>query len=191
MKNLSFNSKFRKSIENMLDGKETVMSEDNSNIPSGEPLITYPESPTPNSNTNIVTFPCQNDAISSRKSSITTEESCCTSPSASATSELKFEQRRMSSASKTKLITEQCKAEESLRNEIGYKRLQSCDQFAYQEQIANSAVQTNLQANNMISEKTVDARHVSWNSLWYVLRRVLFRNTAFYLSLNITLLLCC
>ncbi|XP_065226932.1 NAD(+) hydrolase sarm1 isoform X2 [Planococcus citri] len=176
MKNLSFNSKFTKSIENILDGRaeNVVISEDNNAaaasgtgasgaaVPSGEPLITYPESPTPNATTNIVTFPNQSDAVatvvSSRKSSIAAEElppSCCVSPSASVTSEMKFEQRRLSSASKTKLITEQfkSKSEESSRNEMELKRLHSCDQFAYQEQ--NSAV-----TNNLISEKTIDARHI-------------------------------
>ncbi len=131
IKNLHFsNSSFRKSLENILDANNVVAVE--GPINTGEPLITYPESPTPSgSNSNITNFP--SDFTGSRKNSnaSTVEDlHCCN-----------FE-RRLSSASKTKLITEQFKDGECFSNEISFK---------------SSA----LQSNNAIKEKSLDSRHVS------------------------------
>lgn len=148
MKNLNFsNSKFRRSFENVVDSKESTGVENSNSTSSvnGEPLITYPESPTP-SNASIISFPSV--VSGSRKNSLAAEELHCSSPSTTVNSELKFEQKRSSSAaSKTKMITEQFKAEESM---------QACDQFAFQKHMASSA----LQAGNTVA-KTLDSRHVS------------------------------
>lgn len=148
MKNLNFtNSTFRKSFENIVDSKESVGLENSNSMTSinGEPLITYPESPTP-SQASIISFP--SEVSSSRKNSLATEELHCSSPSTTMNSELKFEQKRSSSAaSKTKMITEQFKSEESIH---------ASDQFAFQKHLANSALQT----NNIVA-KTLDSRHVS------------------------------
>lgn len=108
------NPGFRKSIENILLQND-----------SNEPLVTYPESPTPSaSGSSIATFPCS--VSGSRKNSVSIIEDF---PGGNY-------ERRLSTTSKTKLLSEQ---------------------FIEQQQIASSA----RQLNNTISEKSLDSKLVS------------------------------
>lgn len=108
------NPGFRKSIENIL-----LQNDPN------EPLVTYPESPTPSaSGSSIATFPCS--VSGSRKNSVSIIEDF---PGGNY-------ERRLSTTSKTKLLSEQ---------------------FIEQQQIASSA----RQLNNAISEKSLDSKLVS------------------------------
>lgn len=119
IKNICFgNTKFQESIENILDSKDTTgmdISRCNSNV-SGEPVITYPESPTPTSSTaNIMCFP--NEATNFRKNSVTIDDLSYHSPTG-IPNELNFVKR--------KLIT-------SGRN--------ASNEFSYQKQMqANKAI---------------------------------------------------
>ena len=152
--NLHFDnaSKFRKaSIENILDGKETITTNGASggngvysngvycrNISvTGEPLITYPESPVPSSlNASMANFPCEIVSVAgSRKSS-----------NASVIDDLHGFERRLSSASKTKLLTEQ---------------------FIGGELVANAATESNDSSwqnsqakTSPISERSLDTKNV-------------------------------
>lgn len=108
------NPGFRKSIENILLQND-----------SNEPLVTYPESPTPSaSGSSIATFPCS--VSGSRKNSVSIIEDF---PGGNY-------ERRLSTTSKTKLLSEQ---------------------FIEQQQVASSA----RQLNNAISEKSLDSKLVS------------------------------
>lgn len=108
------NPGFRKSIENILLQNDT-----------NEPLVTYPESPTPSaSGSSIATFPCS--VSGSRKNSVSIIEDF---PGGNY-------ERRLSTTSKTKLLSEQ---------------------FIEQQQIASSA----RQLSNAISEKSLDSKLVS------------------------------
>ena len=110
---------YASAFENMLDpAKEEVTGVPTADggvaAGSGEPVITYPDSPTPTSGSGILIFP----AGGSRKNSLATTEEVmqCSSPAVGiSTNELNFEQKRsLSAASRTKMITQQFKTQESV-----------------------------------------------------------------------------
>ena len=113
-----------------------------------EPLVTFPDPDTPPPVTGTV---------------------CLTNPSAtsiatSATSSsetLKFEQKRVTSASKTKVVTDGFSAEQATANSSEMKRVQT-GEVSYQEQSAAAAMRAKLEIDGVSAEKSMALKQVGF-----------------------------
>lgn len=141
MKNISsvncFNS-LRKSMEDLVDAV------DSGGGGNGEPLVTFPDTPDPESSSAVsgVLLP-PNGTLSSAASSSTTS-----------TSEMKFmEQKRM------KVVTDQFSAEKEVNCGEERRRVQT-GEVTYQEQSAQQAMRARLEVDGVSAEKSLNMKQV-------------------------------
>lgn len=142
MKNLSsttamnFSSRLRSSMEE-LDRDDGG----GSGGASPEPLVTFPDpdTPPPVTGTVCLTSPNLVSGVGHNSSSAET---------------LKFEQKRVTSASKTKVVTDGFSSEQATANSTEMKRVQT-GEVSYQEQTAAAAVRARLEMDGVSAEKSV------------------------------------
>lgn len=79
---------------------------------------------------------------------------------ASSSETVKFEQKRVTSASKTKLVTDGFSSEQATANSTELKRVQT-GEMSYHEQSAASAVRARLEMDGVSAEKSVALKQVS------------------------------
>jgi hypothetical protein len=73
---------------------------------------------------------------------------------------LKFEQKRVTSASKTKLVTDGFSSEQASANSTELKRVQT-GELSYHEQSAASAVRARLEMDGVSAEQSLALKQVS------------------------------
>lgn len=163
MKNLSGTTGFRlRSSREELD-KDDLESE-NCDLKT-EPLVTFPDPDTPPPVSNAVTFGTSNltgvrspngllgnDVVAGHLGNIVA--------SSSSAETVKFEQKRMTSASKMKVVTDSFTSDQALANAGEVKRVQTSD-ISYQEQTAASALRSRLEIEGVTAEKTIASKQVS------------------------------
>jgi hypothetical protein len=86
--------------------------------------------------------------------------SISTATAASSSETVKFEQKRVTSASKTKVVTDGFSSEQATANSSEMKRVQT-GEVSYQEQSAASAVRARLEMDGVSAEKSVALKQVS------------------------------
>jgi hypothetical protein len=93
--------------------------------------------------------------------------SCASSAATSASSreELKFQQKVMSSASKTKVVTDAFTAEQASQASQEMKRLQA-GEISYQENTAQAQMRARLDMENMTAEKSLNMMQVRIRSIF-------------------------
>ncbi|KAK3914266.1 NAD(+) hydrolase sarm1 [Frankliniella fusca] len=165
MKNLStlsnmaaFNSRLRSSLEEL----------DRDDVPpvDGEPLVTFPDPDTPppmNGTVSLVSPPL---SIASSRSpplvgtpvlganGLALTTAAATSMSSSAETSVKFEQKRVSSASKTKVVTEGFTAEQQAAHAAEHKSM-TAGEVSYQEATGVQSLRQRLEMEGLAAEKTV------------------------------------
>ncbi|XP_043677181.1 NAD(+) hydrolase sarm1 isoform X3 [Vespula pensylvanica] len=163
MKNISTNfSRLRSSMENLVDRDGTGAEENDLT----EPLVTFPDPDTPPPSTGTVTLtggsPSQLSSLNSLNNlhnmsppmnmpSITNMTSL---PAGQET--MKFEQKKMTSASKTKVVTDGFSAEKAIANSAEMRALQAGD-VSYKEQSAATAARARVELDGVSAEKRVAA----------------------------------
>ena len=112
---------------------------------SPEPLVTFPDpdTPPPVTGTVCLTNPASSIATSATSSSET----------------VKFEQKRVTSASKTKVVTDGFSAEQAMANSTEMKRVQT-GEVSYQEQSAAAAVRSKVEIEGVSAEKSMALKQV-------------------------------
>nr|CAD7427472.1 unnamed protein product [Timema monikensis] len=165
MKNLSsaatamnFSSRLRSSMEE-LDREDTGGGGDASDAQDiSEPLVTFPDPDTPPPVTgavslvspNLVTSMGTNGVAVSSAASIAT----ASSSSSSSSETVKYEQKRVTSASKTKVVTDGFSSEQATANSSEMKMVQA-GEMSYQEQSAAAAMRARLEVDGVSAEKSV------------------------------------
>jgi len=86
--------------------------------------------------------------------------SVSTSTAASSSETVKFEQKRVTSASKTKVVTDGFSSEQAMANSTEMKRVHT-GEMSYQEQSAAAAVRARLEMDGMSAEKSMALKQVS------------------------------
>lgn len=175
MKNLSGASGFRmKSSREDLD-KENLDS-DNCDLKS-EPLVTFPDPDTPPpatssstlSSPNFVSNMTPNSLMANgvgHLGSLATNHMVSSSASSCSAETVKFEQKRMTSASKTKLLSDSFTSEQGLSNSGSeVKRVQTSD-ISYQEQMAASALRSRLEIEGVTAEKSTAVKQVGQPTIY-------------------------
>ncbi|XP_067010666.2 NAD(+) hydrolase sarm1 isoform X2 [Anabrus simplex] len=146
MKNLSNFGRLRASMEE-LDREDSGGGGSSPEIT--EPLVTFPdEPPPPVTNTVCLTSP-------NLVNSMTPGALNAAATSSSSSSEtVKFEQKRVTSASKTKVVTDSYRAEQAAASTAEVKHVQT-GEVSYQEQSAAKAVRSRLEMEGVSAEKSV------------------------------------
>ncbi|XP_020710386.1 NAD(+) hydrolase sarm1 [Athalia rosae] len=163
MKNMSSNfSRLRSSMENLVDRDGSGPEENLS-----EPLVTFPDPDTPPPVTGTVTLtggsPSQLNSLNSLNnlhnmsppmsmSNMPTITSMSSIPAGPET--MKFEQKKMTSASKTKVVTDGFSAEKATANSAEMRALQTGD-VSYKEQSAATAARARVELDGVSAEKSV------------------------------------
>nr|CAD7201803.1 unnamed protein product [Timema douglasi] len=171
MKNLSsaatamnFSSRLRSSMEE-LDREDTGGGGDASDAQDiSEPLVTFPDPDTPPPVTgavslvspNLVTSMGTNGVAVSSAASIAT----ASSSSSSSSETVKYEQKRVTSASKTKVVTDGFSSEQATANSSEMKMVQA-GEMSYQEQSAAAAMRARLEVDGVSAEKSVAMKQKS------------------------------
>ncbi|KAK6625699.1 hypothetical protein RUM43_005998 [Polyplax serrata] len=169
MKNLSGTTGFRlRSSREELD-KDDLESE-NCDLKT-EPLVTFPDPDTPPPVSNAVTFGTSNltgvrspngllgnDVVAGHLGNVTGNHIVASSSSAET---VKFEQKRMTSASKMKVVTDSFTSDQALANAGEVKRVQTSD-ISYQEQTAASALRSRLEIEGVTAEKTIASKQAHY-----------------------------
>jgi hypothetical protein len=86
--------------------------------------------------------------------------SISTSTAASSSETVKFEQKRVTSASKTKVVTDGFSSEQAMANSTEMKRVHT-GEMSYQEQCAAAAVRARLEMDGISAEKSMALKQVS------------------------------
>ncbi|KAK0096001.1 hypothetical protein PV326_006809 [Microctonus aethiopoides] len=163
MKNMStnFSQRLRNSMENLVDRDGSVAAEDDLN----EPLVTFPDPDTPppangavaltvNSPSQLGTLNSLND-LHNMNSTI----NMSTMPSiglATGPETMKFEQKKMTSASKTKVVTDGFSAEKATANSAEMRAIQAGD-VSYKEESAAAAARARVELDGVSAEKSIAA----------------------------------
>jgi hypothetical protein len=94
--------------------------------------------------------------------------SISTASAASSSSEtVKFEQKRVTSASKTKVVTDGFSSEQATANSTEMKRVHA-GEVSYQEQSAAAAVRARLEMDGVSAEKALALKQVRKTGTWSV-----------------------
>lgn len=127
---------------------------------SPEPLVTFPDpdTPSPPPVTGTVCLTSPNLVVSSMPSGVG-HNSVSTSTAASSSETVKFEQKRVTSASKTKVVTDGFSSEQAMANSTEMKRVHT-GEMSYQEQSAAAAVRARLEMDGMSAEKSMALKQV-------------------------------
>ncbi|XP_046745275.1 NAD(+) hydrolase sarm1 isoform X2 [Diprion similis] len=165
MKNMSsnFSQRLRSSMENLVDRDGSGPDENLS-----EPLVTFPDPDTPPPVTGTVTLtggsPSQQlNSLNSLSnlhnmnqpmgmSNLPTMTSMSNIPAGPET--MKFEQKKMTSASKTKVVTDGFSAEKATANSAEMRALQAGD-VSYKEQSAATVARARVELDGVSAEKSV------------------------------------
>ncbi|XP_023727069.1 sterile alpha and TIR motif-containing protein 1 isoform X3 [Cryptotermes secundus] len=157
MKNLSSPmnfSRLRSSMEELdrVDGGGVGCVSD---ATSPEPLVTFPDpdTPSPPPVTGTVCLTSPNLVVSSMPPGVA-HNSISTASAASSSETVKFEQKRVTSASKTKVVTDGFSSEQAMANSTEMKRVQT-GEVSYQEQSAAAAVRARLEMDGVSAEKSM------------------------------------
>ncbi|XP_011502464.1 PREDICTED: sterile alpha and TIR motif-containing protein 1 isoform X2 [Ceratosolen solmsi marchali] len=159
MKNISTNfQRLRSSMENLVDRDGSTVQE----ADVSEPLVTFPEPDTPPPSTNTINL---TKAAQSQFSPLNTLNSFnhLSSPlnlsniqtitnHPTASEMMKFEQKKISSASKSKLVTERFTTEKEIANRAEIKALQA-GEVSYTEQNTAIAARARVELDGLSSEK--------------------------------------
>ncbi|XP_046389688.1 NAD(+) hydrolase sarm1 isoform X2 [Ischnura elegans] len=152
------------SIEDMADGCVAELSDGtpgNGSPSTAEPLVTFPDPDTPPTPGSALVVghplsPLSNyhhlNSLNALNAASTASASATTSSSSASSSEVKFEQKRMTTASKTKVVRDTYSAERATANTAEMKRVQSGD-VSYSEQSAASALRARLETEGVTAEK--------------------------------------
>ncbi|PSN54419.1 Sterile alpha and TIR motif-containing protein 1 [Blattella germanica] len=179
MKNLSnatafVSSRLRSSMEELDrdDGSVVGCVSGGSSPDMTEPLVTFPDPDTPPPVTGTV---C-----------LTNPSATSIATSASSSSEtVKFEQKRVTSASKTKVVTDGFSSEQAMANSTEMKRVQT-GEMSYQEQSAAAAVRARVEMDGVSAEKSLALKQqvrsikMSRQGAPWPVRRGLYRNTIWW-----------
>ncbi|XP_066591277.1 NAD(+) hydrolase sarm1 isoform X2 [Prorops nasuta] len=164
MKNMSTNfQRLRSSMENLVDRDGNGTEEDLT-----EPLVTFPDPDTPPPTGNVslaVGSPSQLSSLDTLNnlhhsisppiiSNISNMPSIPNLPAGQET--MKFEQKKMTSASKTKVVTDGFSAEKAVANSAEMRALQAGD-VSYKEQSAATAARARVELDGVSAEKSVAA----------------------------------
>ncbi|GLH04047.1 Sterile alpha and TIR motif-containing protein 1 [Gryllus bimaculatus] len=146
MKNLSKSNfgRLRSSLEE-LDREDA-----GGGSPDPEPLVTFPDPDTPPP-TGPVALP---SLVGPAGVGVVGAASTAAAAAAAAETSLKFEQKRVTSASKTKVVTDTFSAEQATANSAEVKRVQA-EGLSYQEQSAAKAVRSRLEMEGLSAEKSM------------------------------------
>ncbi|XP_071582115.1 uncharacterized protein [Temnothorax nylanderi] len=166
MKNIStnFSQRLRSSMENLVDRDGSGPEETDLT----EPLVTFPDPDTPPPVTDAVTLaggsPSQLSSLNSLNNlhhSISPPINIPNMANLPAGQEtMKFEQKKMTSASKTKVVTDGFSAEKATANSAEMRALQAGD-VSYKEQSAATAARARVELDGVSAEKSVTAARVS------------------------------
>lgn len=128
---------------------------------SPEPLVTFPDpdTPSPPPVTGTVCLTSPNLVVSSLPPGVG-HNSVSTSTAASSSETVKFEQKRVTSASKTKVVTDGFSSEQAMANSTEMKRVHT-GEMSYQEQSAAAAVRARVEMDGMSAEKSMALKQVS------------------------------
>ncbi|XP_021941773.1 sterile alpha and TIR motif-containing protein 1 isoform X3 [Zootermopsis nevadensis] len=130
---------------------------------SPEPLVTFPDPdtpppPPPTAATGSVSLTSPNLVVSSLPSVVghnSMSTSTAASSSSSSSSEtVKFEQKRVTSASKTKVVTDGFSSEQAIANSSEMKRVHA-GEVSYQEKSSAAAVRARLEMDGVSAEKAL------------------------------------
>ncbi|XP_012272806.1 sterile alpha and TIR motif-containing protein 1 isoform X3 [Orussus abietinus] len=167
MKNMStnFSQRLRSSMENLVD-RDGNGPEESDLV---EPLVTFPDPDTPPPATGTVTLtggsPSQLSSLNSLNNlhGMSPPMSMASIPNMSTISSLpagpetmKFEQKKVTSASKTKVVTDGFSAEKATANSAEMRALQAGD-VSYKEQSAATAARARVELDGVSAEKSVAA----------------------------------
>ncbi|XP_063984471.1 NAD(+) hydrolase sarm1 isoform X3 [Diachasmimorpha longicaudata] len=159
MKNISTKfSRLRNSMENLVDREGSVTEEDD--LP--EPLVTFPDPDTPppvsGPGTLTVGSPTQLGTLNPLNNlhSITPTINMSTIGLTGGQETMKFEQKKMTSASKTKVVTDGFSAEKATANSAEMRALQAGD-VSYKEESAATAAHARVEVDGVSAEKSVAA----------------------------------
>ncbi|KAK2581225.1 hypothetical protein KPH14_008022 [Odynerus spinipes] len=157
MKNIStnFSQRLRSSMENLVDRDGSVAEETDLT----EPLVTFPDPDTPPPATGTVNLsgsPSQLSTLNSLNSlhNMSPPMGMANLPAGQET--MKFEQKKMTSASKTKVVTDGFSAEKATANSAKMRALQTGD-VSYKEQSAATAARARVEMDGVSAEKSVAA----------------------------------
>ncbi|XP_059481143.1 NAD(+) hydrolase sarm1 isoform X3 [Neocloeon triangulifer] len=114
---------------------------------NGEPIITFPEPETPTTPPAIGALTSPNLVVNSMALAGTNNSST------TASSEMKFEQKRVTSATKTKVVTDSFSAEQASSNSAEMRRLHT-GEMSFQQQTAAAAVRARLEMEGVTAEKS-------------------------------------
>ncbi|XP_025075858.1 sterile alpha and TIR motif-containing protein 1 isoform X2 [Pogonomyrmex barbatus] len=162
MKNIStnFSQRLRSSMENLVDRDSSGPEE----ADLTEPLVTFPDPDTPPPVSDAVTLtgnsPSQLSSLNSLNNlhhSISPPINISNMANLPAGQEtMKFEQKKMTSASKTKVVTDGFSAEKATANSAEMRALQAGD-VSYKEQSAATAARARVELDGVSAEKSIAA----------------------------------
>ncbi|KAK0174785.1 hypothetical protein PV327_010515 [Microctonus hyperodae] len=163
MKNMStnFSQRLRNSMENLVDRDGSVAVEDDLN----EPLVTFPDPDTPppanGAGTLTVNSPSQLGTLNSLNDlhNMNSTINMSTMPTiglATGPETMKFEQKKMTSASKTKVVTDGFSAEKATANSAEMRAIQAGD-VSYKEESAAAAARARVELDGVSAEKSIAA----------------------------------
>ncbi|XP_044015576.1 NAD(+) hydrolase sarm1 isoform X2 [Aphidius gifuensis] len=166
MKNMStnFTSRLRSSMENLVDRDGNVDEENNYT----EPLVTFPDPDTPppvtgttgltvNTSSPLASLNSRNSLDfpkHSMKPTITMPQISSIGGLTTGQETLKYEQKKMTSASKTKVVTDGFSAEKATANSAEMRALMTGD-VSYKEQTAATAARARVEVDGVSAEKSV------------------------------------
>ncbi|XP_043282971.1 NAD(+) hydrolase sarm1 [Venturia canescens] len=161
MKNMStnFSQRLRSSMENLVDRDGSGPEEND----LSEPLVTFPDPDTPPPVTGTVTLSGSPSQLSSLNSlnnlhnmsptiNMSNMPNMSSLPAGPET--MKFEQKKVTSASKTKVVTDGFSAEKATANSAEMRALQAGD-VSYKEQSAATAARARVEMDGVSAEKSV------------------------------------
>uniref|UniRef100_A0A1B0CHP5 ADP-ribosyl cyclase/cyclic ADP-ribose hydrolase n=2 Tax=Lutzomyia longipalpis TaxID=7200 RepID=A0A1B0CHP5_LUTLO len=122
-------SKIRSSLENLVDSRED------------QPLVTFPDGDGPDNDLQLDLSPAISSSVAGDLATTT-----------GAVDTVKFEQKSMTSASKTKVVTDGYSTEQASSNSAEMKRLQAGD-VDYQESKAASAMRNRVEVDGISAEQ--------------------------------------
>lgn len=146
---------------------------------SNEPIITFPEPDTPSTPPPSIGALTSPNLVVNSMALAGTNNSLATS----AASEVKFEQKRTTSATKTKMVTDSFSAEQASSNSAEMRRLQT-GELTFQQQSNAAAVRSRLEMDGITAEKSAAIKQVGLNTVHIFLPLTFWLRNAFGILFN-------